>query len=87
MQFPGMTTDPVRVTLEVTFDPSCGEWSLARREFRRDAHYGWRLESMATNGTPLTRGQLSVRLEQAVRELHEAVADPSGTIFGEPPFP
>lgn len=65
MQLPGMSTQPVRVTLEVTFFPHDGTWGIARRSFRQDENHTWQMEEMATSGTPLTLSECSTRLEQA----------------------
>lgn len=70
MQLPGMSTEPVRVSLEVTFWPSDNTWTISRRAWRRDATDTWLLEEMATTGTPLRLSDALTRLEQA----HEALA-------------
>ena len=66
MQLPGMSTEPVRVALEVTWWPASGDWSLARRDWRRDHDDQWRLEGMSTTATPLTRSELVAHLQAAV---------------------
>lgn len=54
MQFPGMSTDPVRVRVEVTWWPETGDFSLARsvwsRPHGRDA---WQMEGMEVSGSPV----------------------------------
>lgn len=69
MQLPGMSTEPVRVSLEVTWWPSSGDWGIARRGWRRDHDSHWRLEEMATSGTPLNRSDLVAQLSAAVDVL------------------
>jgi hypothetical protein len=76
-----MSTQPVRVALEVTWHPADDSWSLARRAWRRDSADQWQLEEVATSGTPLRRSDLVVRLEQAVHVLISEVEqseDPFG---------
>lgn len=83
MQFPGMSTEPVRVSLEVTWWPASGDWSIARRGWRRDHDNSWRLEEMATSGTPLSLSEVVTRLQHAVDALVaeiEASDDPFSTV-------
>ncbi len=75
VQLPGMSTEPVRVTLEVTWWPHDNTWGIARRDWRRDGDNGWQLEGMATNGTPLTANELINRLQLACQALEEEVID------------
>ena len=69
MQLPGMSTEPVRVSIEVTWWPSQNDWSIARRGWRRDATGSWNLEDMATSASPMTRHELVARLEAALNVL------------------
>lgn len=82
MQLPGMSTEPVRVSIEVTWWPSSGDWSIARRGWRRDNSGAWALEEMATSASPLTRSELVARLTAAcdvlVTEVEES-DDPFST--------
>lgn len=73
MQLPGMSTEPVRVSLEVTWWPAAGDWSLARRAWRRDPDSDWRIEEVATSGTGLRRDELITRLELAVARLVDEI--------------
>lgn len=75
MQLPGMSTDPVRVSIEVTWWPASNDWSLARRDWRRDHDDQWRLEGMSTTGTPLTRHQLLDRLQHAINVIEQEVLE------------
>lgn len=83
MQLPGMSTEPVRVSLEVTWWPAQNDWSIARRGWRRDQTGQWALEEMATSASPLTRSDLIAKLNQAVDALVveiEESDDPFSTI-------
>ena len=54
MQLPGMTTDPVRLELELTWWPPSDEFSVARKLWTRPtASDVWQLEEMATSGSPI----------------------------------
>ncbi len=54
MQLPGMHTDLVRLSLDVTWDPVAGEFAISRRLWTKPQHGNtWLLEDMATTGTPL----------------------------------
>lgn len=78
-----MSSEPVRVSIEVTWWPSTDDWSLARRGWRRDSDSLWRLEEMATSATPLNRRELIERLENAIEVLKTEVAesdDPFSTV-------
>jgi len=79
MQLPGMSTEPVRVAIEVTWWPHDDSWTLSRRGWRRDRDGQWQLEEMATTATPLSRDELWPRIEQAMWNLQteiEASDDP-----------
>lgn len=66
MQLPGMNTDFVRVSLDLTWDPIDNTFSMSRRLWTRPpAGSTWLLEDMATTGTPLTREGLACRWETA----------------------
>lgn len=75
MQFPGMSTEPVRVALEVTWWPSSGDWSLARRDWRRDSASLWQLEGMCCSGTPLSRSELIAQLIAALSVLETEILE------------
>jgi len=54
MQLPGMSTDPVRLSLDVTWDPVADECGFSRRIWTRPHRSSeWQLEDMATSGTPV----------------------------------
>ena len=54
MQFPGMSTDPVRVRLEVTWWPESGDFSLSRQVWSRPTSSDvWQLEGMEVSGSPI----------------------------------
>jgi len=83
MQLPGMSTEPVRVSLEVTFWPHDNTWTISRRGWRRDQASVWQLEEMSTSGTPLDRSELLSRLAVAVAVLETEVMesdDPFSTV-------
>ncbi len=55
MQLPGMCTDPVRVSLDVTWFPDSSDFGVSRRLWTRPHRGGsWQLEDVATTGSPLT---------------------------------
>lgn len=76
MQLPGMSYDPVRLSLEVTFWPDDASFSLSRHLWTRP-HRGsvWVLEDMATTGSPIPLSSL--------RDRWNAAADLSLTYFEE----
>jgi len=55
MQLPGMSYDPVRLSLDVTWWPDDDHFSFSRRLWTRP-HRGdtWQLEDMATSGSPVS---------------------------------
>lgn len=65
MQLPGMSYDPVRLSLDVTWWPDEDAFGVSRRLWTRP-HRGdtWQLEDMATNGS--LRPLCSLRTEWAV---------------------
>ncbi len=83
MQLPGMATEPVRVSLEVTWWPHDDSWGIARRGWRRDESNQWQLEEMSTSGSPLTRAEIYTAIDRAVSNLKleiEASDDPFSEI-------
>lgn len=86
MQLPGMSTQPVRVALEVTWFPHDGSWSLARRAWRRDATDQWCLEEMATSGSPLTLSEALIKFEAAAHYLAHEMAESSDPFGDAGPF-
>lgn len=75
MQLPGMSTEPVRVSIEVTWWPATNDWSIARRGWRRDEFDQWRLEQMNTSGSPMTRGEVLQRLQAAWIDLRTEIEE------------
>lgn len=68
MQLPGMSTDPVRLSLEVTWWPPADDFSMSRRLWTRPASGSvWQLEDMATTASPIRLVELSGRWADASR--------------------
>lgn len=68
MQLPGMSTDPVRVSLDLTWWPVDGTFSMSRRLWVRPAYSDtWQLEDVATSGSPVTRETVEARWSDASR--------------------
>lgn len=69
MQLPGMSYDPVRLSLDVTWWPDETHFSLSRRLWTRP-HRGssWVMEDMATSGSPISEHALPDRWAAASRE-------------------
>ncbi len=54
MQLPGMCTDPVRLSLELTWWPSGDDFTVSRRLWTMTPDgRTWQLEDMATSGSPI----------------------------------
>lgn len=69
MQLPGMSTDAVRLSLDVTWDPLDGTFSMSRRLWTRDPSSStWQLEDMACSGTPIPWEHLRDRWAGAADE-------------------
>lgn len=69
MQLPGMATDLVRVSLDVTWDPIADEFSFSRRIWSRPHRSSdWQLETMATSASPISRTALPDRWGAASAE-------------------
>lgn len=69
MQLPGMSTDPVRLSLDITWDPVDGSFSVSRRLWTRPLRGDrWELEDMATSGSPIRWEDLPDRWSAACRE-------------------
>lgn len=68
MQFPGMYTDPVRLSLELTWWPPADDFSMSRRLWTRPAPGDtWQLEDMATTASPVRLVELPGRWADASR--------------------
>lgn len=62
MQLPGLATDPVRLSLDLTWDPVDCSFSMSRRLWTRPARgHSWELEDMACSGTPIRAQALPAR--------------------------
>lgn len=75
MQLPGMSTEPVRVSIAVTWWPSDDSWSITRQGWRRNQAGVFELEEMATSGTPLTRSELLLKVAQAFELLETEIME------------
>lgn len=54
MQLPGMSTDPVRLSVDLTWWPPSDDFSMSRRLWTRPASGDhWQLEDMATTASPI----------------------------------
>lgn len=85
MQLPGMSTDPIRLALDITYDPVSAEFSMSRRLWTRPHRAGeWQLEAMSCSGTPIPltglRDRWAAASQESYRLLMELVED-------TPPFP
>lgn len=62
MQLPGMSYDPVRLSMDLTWWPDDNTFSVSRRLWTRP-HRGstWVLEDMATSGSPVRLFELPER--------------------------
>lgn len=68
MQLPGMSTDPVRLDLSVTWWPPQDDFSLSRRLWTRPTSNDvWQLEDMATSASPIRYVELPSRWRDAER--------------------
>jgi len=62
MQLPGMSTDPVRLSVDVTWWPDSDTFSASRRLWTRPHRSSdWVLEDMATTGSPIGLVELADR--------------------------
>lgn len=62
MQLPGMSTDPVRLSLDVTWYPPSEDFAISRRLWTRPTRSDvWQLEDMATTGSPVGFRELPSR--------------------------
>lgn len=61
-----MSTDPVRLSLDLTWWPPDEDFSMSRRLWTRPAASStWQLEDVATTGSPVRREALANRWESA----------------------
>ena len=78
MQLPGMSYDPVRLSLDMTWWPDEDSFAVSRRLWTRP-HRGdtWQLEDMATSGSPIRLVSLPDRWaavsDEALRYFTELV--------------
>lgn len=68
MQFPGMRSDPVRLSVDLTWWPPSDDFSMSRRLWTRPAPGdSWQLEDMATTASPIRLVELPDRWRDATR--------------------
>lgn len=66
MQLPGMSYDPVRLSLDVTWWPDDGSFAVSRRLWTRPFRGPqWVLEDMATSASPISSVALPDRWAEA----------------------
>jgi hypothetical protein len=66
VQLPGMSYDPVRLSLDVTWWPDEASFGVSRRLWTRPYRgSSWVLEDMATSASPITVGALRDRWGEA----------------------
>lgn len=74
MQLPGMATDPVRVSQDITYDPVSNTWGISERQWRwYEPTSEWRLEALYTNGTPLNNHDAAARWLELARQCANSV--------------
>lgn len=84
MQLPGMSTDPVRLSLDLTWWPPSDDFSVSRRLWVRPMGSDtWQLEDLATTASPIRLRELPDRWSQisdtayrSFTELVIALAEP-----------
>jgi len=71
MQLPGMSYDPVRLSVDLTWWPDDDSFGVSRRLWTRP-HRGdtWVLEDMATSGSPIRLVELPDRWAEITRASH-----------------
>lgn len=88
MQLPGMSTDPVRLSLDITWWPPADDFSMSRRLWTRPAPGDtWQLEDMATTASPVTLVTLRNRWGDASRvalDYFTALVETQLDPFGDP---
>ena len=76
MQFPGMATDPVRMSLDVTWYPPSDDFQISSRLWSRPARGDiWQLESMATTGSSVRLCSLPDRWANSSHKALEEFLD------------
>lgn len=66
MQLPGISFDPVRLSLDVTWWPDDNTFGMSRRLWTRPHRADiWQLEDMATTGTPVRLEDLPDRWSES----------------------
>lgn len=69
MQLPGMSSDPVRLSVDVTWYPPADDFSCSRRLWTRPARGSdWQLEDMATTASPIRLVELPDRWRRVTGE-------------------
>lgn len=62
MQLPGMSSDPVRLSVDLTWYPPADDFAMSRRLWTRPASGDtWQLEDMATTASPVRLVELPNR--------------------------
>ncbi len=88
VQLPGMSTDPVRVRLEVTWWPESSDFSLSRSVWSRPTRSGsWQLEGMEVSGSPVRLVSLPERWSLAADGALEMVTELYHQNVDSGPFP
>lgn len=68
MQLPGMSTDPVRLEVQLTWWPPADDFSMSRHLWTRPASSdSWQLEDMATTASPIRLVELPGRWHDVQR--------------------
>lgn len=68
MQLPGMSTDPVRLSIDLTWWPPADDFSMSRRLWTRPVPGDtWQLEDMATTASPVRLVELPDRWRDVSR--------------------
>lgn len=66
MQLPGMATDPVRTSIDLTWWPLDDTYGVSFRVWLQDLRTGqWVLQEMRTSGTPLRHAEVADRWRSA----------------------
>lgn len=69
MQLPGISYDPVRLSLDVTWWPDDDSFSVSRRLWTRPYNGStWQLEDMATSASPISLVSLRDRWDASSAE-------------------
>lgn len=87
MQLPGLSTDPIRITVDVTWWPQDGSFSLSRKvTSRRGARDQWDLEELATSGSPIRPCDIEERWDSSTASALAYLCELVGILQNEYPF-